>query len=89
MRKKKGYSLWILPQKKISDKLQKIISFNAKKYNLPNFIPHITINNYLNKKNLNDLKIKQIKKIKVHVNDIKKKIIFTILYSWIFSLKKD
>jgi hypothetical protein len=73
MRKKKGYSLWILPQKKISDKLQKIISFNAKKYNFPNFIPHITINNYLNKKNLNDLKIKKIKKIKVHVNDIKKK----------------
>ena len=31
MRKKKGYSLWILTKKKISDKLQKIISFNAKK----------------------------------------------------------
>lgn len=73
MRKKKGYSLWILPQKKVFDKFQKIISLNAKKYNFPNFIPHITINSYPNKKSLDDLNFKKFKKIKVHVNDIKKK----------------
>ena len=73
MKKKIGYSLWILPEKKILNKLQKIITLNSKKYNLPDFIPHITINNYSDKSILDDLSFKKDKKFKVYVCDLKKK----------------
>ena len=89
MKKKKGYSLWILPQKKVSDKFQKIISLNVKKYNFPNFIPHITINNYPNKKSLYDLNFNKLKKIKVYVNDIKKKNYFYYSIFLDIQLKKN
>ncbi len=71
--KKKGYSLWLLPEKKIYFKFQKIIDLYSKKYNFPKFKPHITINDYFYKNNLNDLNIKKFKKIKIYINDIKKK----------------
>ena len=74
--KKKGYSLWLLPEKKIYLKFQKIINFYSKKYNFPKFKPHITINNYLYKYNLNDLNIYKFSKIKIYVNDIKNKNFF-------------
>ncbi len=73
MKKKIGYSLWLLPERIVSNQLKKIISSNAKKYKLPNFIPHITINNYTNKKDIDLINFKNIKKIKIFINNIKKK----------------
>jgi len=61
--KKIGYSLWLLPEKKIYRKFQKIINLYLKRYNFPKFKPHITINDYLYKNNLNNLNIDQFNKI--------------------------
>ena len=74
--KKIGYSLWLLPEKKIYRKFQKIINLYSKRYNFPKFKPHITINDYLYKNNLNNLNIDQFNKIKIYINDIKNKNFF-------------
>ena len=85
MKKKIGYSLWLLPEKKISNKLNGIINLYAKKYNLPKFLPHITINDYSHKKNIDMIDINNFKKIKIYLNDIKKKNFF--FYSIFLDIK--
>tara|TARA_B110000008_G_C16772689_1_gene485269 strand:+ start:154 stop:657 length:504 start_codon:yes stop_codon:yes gene_type:complete len=85
MKKKAGYSLWLLPEKKISNKLSRVINLYAKKYNLPKFLPHITINDFPHKKYIDLININNFKKIKIYINDIKKKNFF--FYSIFLDIK--
>lgn len=88
-KKKIGYSLWLLPEKKISAQFQKIINLYSKKYNFPKFKPHITINNYEYKKNLKDLGIVKHHKIKIFVDNIKIKNFFYYSIFLNIKLKKE
>lgn len=41
--KAKGYSLWLIPEGENYQKLKNLISYLSKKYQTPNFIPHVTL----------------------------------------------
>jgi len=43
MPKAEGYSIWLIPEEEVYQKLAEIISQLSKKYSTPNFEPHVTL----------------------------------------------